>query len=239
MMTKMTEPLMVGTYGWEHAVWVEGFYPADLPDDWRFCFYSNNLRSVLVPGEIWNTTTRPPVTQWAEDSDPAFRFVLELPSALNRPQADGQCESVLDSFLGIVEPILPRTAGLMLHLSSQTPVHVDWFEHLLNQLTCTRPVCVDLASPEWLAPTVLAAVDRQGAGVAWRCVEEAIPRPGGKLMVAIAPVADARTVRSWIEKLAQWQGHSQETRAGLFFEPSGQSAKAAQEARLIAELMGV
>ena len=44
----MTEPLLIGTRGWDHASGGD-FYPADLPDDWRFCYYSNNLRSVLVP----------------------------------------------------------------------------------------------------------------------------------------------------------------------------------------------
>jgi len=228
---------MVGSYGWEHAAWASSYYPDELPEDWRFCFYSNNLRSVLVPGDAWSASTPPAVAQWLEDSDPAFRFVLELPPALGHTLADGERE--VDFFFGSVAPILPRTAGLMLRLAPQTPVQLDRFEHLLNQLTRVRPVCVDLASPPWRAPAVQAAVDRQGAGVVWHCAREEAPRPGGNLMVAMAPVADARTVRGWIEKLAQWQGHSQEARAGLFFEPSGNSATAAQEARLIAELMGV
>lgn len=235
----MAEPLMVGTCGWEHAVWVDQFYPAELPEDWRFCYYSNNLRSVLVPGSILGTATRPPVTQWMEDSDPAFRFILELPPVLSSPLEHDQCERELDSFFQLVQPLLPRTAGLLWRLAPQTPVLLDWFEHLLNQLTRAEPLCVDLMSPAWRVPAVLAAVERQGAGVTWHCAREEAPPPGGKLMVAMAPVADARTVRGWIEKLAQWQGYRQDARSGLYFEPSGQSAKAAQEARLIAELMGV
>jgi len=228
---------MVGSYGWQHAAWANSYYPDELPEDWRFCFYSNNLRSVLVPGEAWNTSPSPPLAQWLEDSDPAFRFVLELPSALSLPQADDERE--LEFFLETVEPILPRIAGFMLRVAPQAPVQLDRFEHLLNRLTRVGPVCVDLAASPWRTPAAQAAVERQGAGVVWHCAREAVPRPGGNLMVAMAPVADARTVRGWIEKLAQWQGHGQEARAGLFFEPSGKSAKAAQEARLIAELMGV
>ena len=235
----MAESLMVGSYGWEHAVWVDSFYPAELPDDWRFCYYSNNLRSVLVPGDAWSVPTRPPVTQWVEDSDPSFRFILELPSTVCKPLTHGKHDAELDHFFEMAEPILPRVAGLLLRLTSHTPVFLDWFEQLLNQLTRIAPLCTDLASPEWRTSAALAAADRQGAGVAWHCAQEDVPHPGGKLMVAIAPVAEARTVRGWIEKLAQWQGHSQEARAGLFIEPSGQSARAAQEARLIAELMGV
>ena len=34
----MTEPLMIGTRGWDHGAWAGGFYPPELPDDWRFSF---------------------------------------------------------------------------------------------------------------------------------------------------------------------------------------------------------
>ena len=83
----MTEPLMIGTRGWAHAAWEGGFYPPELPAEWRFCFYSNNLRSALVPQEQWATVTGADVAAWLEDSDPAFRFVLELPPALGVPHA--------------------------------------------------------------------------------------------------------------------------------------------------------
>jgi hypothetical protein len=54
-------------------------------------------------------------------------------------------------------------------------------------------------------------------------------------MVALAPPAPARELRQFIERLALWQG--QKGIAGLFFDAD--ATKAAQEARLIAELMGV
>jgi hypothetical protein len=59
----MTEPLMIGTRGWNPDSGSD-FYPAELPDDWRFCYYSNNLRSVLVPQETWDAVQRADVAQW-------------------------------------------------------------------------------------------------------------------------------------------------------------------------------
>jgi hypothetical protein len=235
----MNDPLMIGTRGWEHAAWTGGFYPAELPDDWRFCFYSNNLRSVLVPVETWRTDAPPDVKQWLEDSDPAFRFVLELPEALGRPLTHGRRDQALDAFLDGIKPIAPRVAGLLLRIASDTPVWPDGFEHLLGQLADVAPVCTDLPEGGWRDANMLAALDRQGAGLAWHCGSEPAPRAGGGLMVALAPPADARSVRHWIEQLAGWQGHGPEARAGLFFETSERSARSAQEARLIAELMGV
>jgi hypothetical protein len=235
----MTEALMIGTRGWEHAAWAGGFYPGELPDDWRFCFYSNNLRSVLVPQAVWLSATRADVAQWSEDSDPAFRFVLELPAPLGMPCTQAQRDSVLAVFTEVVEPIAVRTAGLVLRIEPSTPLFPDWFEHLLHRLADLAPVCVDLPDGEWRGADPLAALDRQGAGLAWHCAQEEQPRPGGRMLAALAPAADARTVRQWIEKLARWQAGTPDARAGLFFEASDRSAKLAQEGRLIAELMGV
>jgi len=230
----MTEPLMIGTRGWNHTSGGD-FYPSELPEDWRFCFYSNNLRSVLVPQELWVETKRADVAQWLEDSDPAFRFVLELPATLGLPLTHGKRDRALAQFLGTLEPIALRTAGLLLRIAPDTEVLPDWFEHLLNRLADIAPSCVDLPGGPWRAPLVYAALERQGAGLAWHCAREAAPHPDGRLMVALAPPAPAREVRRFIERLAQWQG--QDGLAGLFFDAG--AAKAAQEARLIAELMGV
>lgn len=233
----MAEPLMIGTRGWEHAPWLDDFYPDELPPDWRFCYYSNNLRSVLVPQELWPQTGRAQVAQWAEDSDPAFRFVIELPATLGVPLAAVAREHELGQFLETIEPVTSRLAGLLLRIAAGTPVFSDGFEPLLGRLADIAPLCVDLPEGPWRAPEPLAALVRQRAGLAWYCGREPAPHPGGRLLVAFTPPAPARDIRRCIEQLAQWQQH--DARAGLFFSEPERAARAAQEARLIAELMGV
>jgi uncharacterized protein YecE (DUF72 family) len=230
----MREPLMIGTRGWNHVSGGD-FYPPELPDDWRFCFYSNNLRSVLVPLETWDIARRADVAQWLEDSDPVFRFVLELPMTLGLPLTHGKREQQLAQFLETIEPIAARTVGLLWRIQSGIDVLPDWFEHFLNRLADIAPVCVDLPDGAWQTPMVYAALERQSAGLAWHCARDAAPHPGGRLMIAYAPAAPAREVRHWIERLAQWQ--RADALAGLFFDAG--ATRAAQEARLIAELMGV
>lgn len=228
---------MIGTRGWEHAPWLGDFYPGELPPDWRFCYYSNSLRSVLVPQEIWPATDRAQVAQWAADSDPAFRFVIELPAAFGVPLAPALRDRELEQFLETIEPVAARLAGLLLRIAAGTPLFADGFESLLSRLADIAPLCVDLPDGPWRAPMQLAALERQGAGLAWHCGREPGPHPGGRMMVAFAPPAAARDVRHYIEQLAQWQQH--DARAGLFFVEPERAARSAQEARLIAELMGV
>ena len=114
---------------------------------------------------------------------------------------------------------------------------LDWLENFLNRLVDIAPVCVDLPEGPWRDVSVLAALARQGAGLCWHCASEPTPHPGGRLRLALAPPSSARVTRRYIQGLVQWQG--QDAQAGLFFSAPAGAAKAAQEARLIAELMGV
>jgi hypothetical protein len=230
----MTEPLLIGSCGWNHISGDE-FYPAELPDDWRFSYYSNNLRSVLVPQKTWDAVRRSDVVEWQEDSDPEFRFVIELPGSLGLPCTPDKYEQELLRCLETIDPIATRIAGLLLRIAPDTEVQQVWFEHSLNRLADVAPLCVDLPEGPWRERTVYDALERQGAGLVWYCACEAAPHPGGRLMVAMAPPAPPREVRHWIEQLARWQ--SNDALAGLFFEAG--ATKTAQEARLIAELMGV
>ena len=67
----------IAAYGWQSAPW-QGFYPADLPEDWRLDFYSNEFRSVLVPAGIWQQTTTDIVEEWLDAVHDQFRFYFEV-----------------------------------------------------------------------------------------------------------------------------------------------------------------
>ena len=82
------------------------FYPAELPADWRFCFYSNQHRSVLVTERELAGADLERVKGWREDCDEGFRFVFELTPALLAPYGQRSWERVL-------EPLRERTAGFL------------------------------------------------------------------------------------------------------------------------------
>ena len=74
-----------GSRGWDHDDWVSGFYPKDLPADWRLTFYANHFSTVLVPEERWLHASEAEIDTWLEDTDEEFRFALEIsPPQLGR-----------------------------------------------------------------------------------------------------------------------------------------------------------
>ena len=169
----MAESILIGTRGWDHPKWSGGFYPDALPADWRFSFYCNQLRAVLLPAEAWSAAPAAEVGAWAEDAFPEFRFVVELSAGS-------------PSSLQILEPIRPQVAGLLLRAPA-TP-DKDWLAARLAELTASFPVCVDLP-PEARAPDLLACLTQYDAGLCWHADIEPEPRPSGRLMVALAAAA--------------------------------------------------
>ena len=213
----MAESILIGTRGWDHPKWSGGFYPDALPADWRFSFYCNQLRAVLLPAEAWSAAPAAEVGAWAEDAFPEFRFVVELSAGS-------------PSSLQILEPIRSQIAGLLL----RAPAAPDkaWLTARLAALTASFPVCVDLP-PAARTPDLLACLTPYDAGLCWRTEIEPEPRPGGKLMVALASAVEPKAQRRLLERLAAWRG--EERIAALYFDDPA----AARQARLLAELMGV
>lgn len=213
----MTEPIFIGARGWDCPDGCGGFYPEILPDDWRLGFYANRLRAVLLSAATWSAATAPDVRAWAEDVFPEFRFVVEVPAET-------------PALWPRLEPLRAQIAGLLLRTPA-TPT-ADWLAAHLAELTAVVPVCVDLPAGS-RTPALEECLLRHGAGRCWYPATEPAPRPGGRLLVALADTAAPRTLRHWLEALAAWQG--QEGLAALFFD----NPETAEQARVLAELMAV
>lgn len=242
----MSEAILIGTRGWDHDAWQGGFYPEELPAEWRFCYYSNLLRAVLVPAEAWTGVTPGAVAQWAEDSDPGFRFVLEPPPLASTTE--------LAAFLRLIEPLRSQTDGFFVSAVPTVPQpsphpsptiagegesveddEWDRFEMLLAGLTRAHPVCIDLPAGGQ-SPELSALLAAQRVGRCWHCTQGDAPAPGGALVVALSKGGTTLELRQTLEALACWQ--EQDGRTALFFEGPG-AAEAARSARTLAELVGV
>ncbi|MBT9567901.1 MAG: hypothetical protein IV085_06340 [Thiobacillus sp.] len=69
--------VLVGAVGWDHPHWRNGFYPADLPEDWMLSYYNTEFQTVYLPASVWQATADSTWTQWLFDSQEGFCFVLE------------------------------------------------------------------------------------------------------------------------------------------------------------------
>ena len=233
----MSETLLVGTRDWASADWADNYYPENLPEDWRFCYYSNQFRAVLVPWEVWSDIDAAGADAWLQDSDPEFRFVLEIPTEIFIDLPVKQLENRVNNLLGAIEPLRTQISGVLLGLvkGNRDAGFYSGLARLLSLLADQYPVCINDAESVVADELVLLA-SKYNASFCWLTDQNDSPDSQGHFMVALANEQDARRQRKILEDLAAWTGGSRV--AGLFFE-GPRAAQSAQQARIIGELAGI
>jgi hypothetical protein len=210
--------LNVGARGWDHDGWRSGFYPEDLPDDWRFAYYCNEFRNVLVPADYWRRYEREAAEVWIDESGEDFAFFLEVPSE----PAD------VATFLTWAEPLEGQVGGLLL------PAGVAGLEDLVTAIPSRFPVMLD-GRGDPPNPTAWALMDTGRAEWCWR---PGVGGPGARvgLMSPPAPSGDLRALRAQIEDFLTQAVTARE--AFLFFEGAPHSITAMRQVLTIAHLLG-
>lgn len=214
----MSAYLLIGTVGFEHPHWASGFYPEELPADWRFCFYSNKLRAVLIPPVESARLDAAQAQQWVDDSDPEFRFVWGLDDSWL--DADTRAAR-----LAAVAPLRAQIGAWLWHSRGSAPAVQA--QALIEALGAIAPVCVD-------AP--VADVARDDVALLWDADNVPAPHAGGHFLVAFTRVREPRRLRAILEALARWQGDTRQ--AALFFQDE-RAGDSALQARLLADMMGI
>lgn len=98
-MKALEQAVLLGVLGWERPEWERGFYPEDMPADWRLTFYNTQFDCVFVPAAQWREATGEVMGQWAEDTHDRFLFLLEAEDGMSVPaplQGKALCLSALD-----------------------------------------------------------------------------------------------------------------------------------------------
>jgi hypothetical protein len=220
--------LLIGAAGWENENWIDGFYPADLPEDWRFGYYTNRLRSVLVPANLWQSPdVEAYINTMLEDLYPEFRMVLqwELPVGDDAPAQARE-------FLERSHPVDENVDAYLVKVASQATGAGLQAVALLQQ---QHPVCLTAGDaqvgPGWS--------ELEGVSLCWLADVQAQPVVQGRFLVTLTSNTEPRGIREIIEKIDAWpEGLSSAQGAALFFT-NDTAADSAFQARTIAELMGV
>lgn len=71
--------LLLGTVGWERDDWLSGYYPADLPPEWRPAYYANDCGCVLLKAGSWCRADRQTLAESLDELDGRLLIFLEQP----------------------------------------------------------------------------------------------------------------------------------------------------------------
>jgi hypothetical protein len=90
----------IGCRGWQDTPWSAGYYPEDLPEEWRLAYYANEADCVLLPAGVWADVPAGTLADWAAEVDVRFRFYLETQGAAPGPGVRGALGERLGGWLG-------------------------------------------------------------------------------------------------------------------------------------------
>ena len=166
-MTINTSEFEIGARGWLFRQWSGKFYPEDLPEEWRFSYYSNEFRTVLVPAELFYQSTLQDIEGWIDCCDDEFRFYCECLPNTNWEQIKSKIACLGRHLSGIVirsdnESNTPPNLvkQLIVYALEMAPTYIDAeiagninigeIPHLNNELGC---ICeFETMQSDWVKP---------------------------------------------------------------------------------------
>lgn len=97
-MTEHSEYLVyLGARDWRQPGWAGGFYPSDMPEEWRLSFYATHFSCVWLDEPAWRTVDPASLQGWLHDVPDGFRFLLAAgdASTATHPPGIPVSESIL------------------------------------------------------------------------------------------------------------------------------------------------
>jgi hypothetical protein len=107
--------IRVGAVGWQHEHWLDGFYPDDLPEDWRLSYYANEFSTVLLVEAVWRSNVAR-LEEWAGEVPEGFRFYLQA-SELSFLELENIRQKLGNKFGGILDG---ASGAVMIQLSGKS-----------------------------------------------------------------------------------------------------------------------
>lgn len=220
--------LLIGTRDWQNTDWAREFYPDNLPEDWRFCFYSNQFRTVLVPGTVWGSISEDEINTWIEDSDDEFKIVCELPKTLSETISISELEKLFQEFLIKTKPLENQIVACFWEPGADQINDAEFLDDAAKIISKSLPASI-LVTDNLIS-------ENSKASCCWVVSDTEAPEHKGEFLVTLCDEKDLKKVRIVIEKLQNWMGDTRQ--AALIFE--GENAlEQARQARMIAEMLVV
>ena len=102
MMKSVKPEIRVGSRGWNFDQWGGDFYPDDLPEDWRFSYYSNEFQAMLVPMNYLKQFSLDDWREWIDDTSKDYWFFVEISESDTWEDIEPYLQVFSDKLKGIV-----------------------------------------------------------------------------------------------------------------------------------------
>ena len=223
--------LYAGTVDWNNEALVGVFYDPDLPADWRFQYYANQLPSVLVPAPASSSLTSDILRDCIEECDENFRFVLEV----NLEDVRHVLTEVVDAGPEFRRQLAALVMTGESDYAALGPLQAD--RHI-NELLQSVAVGPSRTPPAMTGPGLAGLIK---AACVWYPSEQERPDPGGQFMVVIAEQVNLPILKEIYQTALAWMGGDRSAAVMIksVAGDAGDLGAFLPQARLLAELMDV
>jgi uncharacterized protein YecE (DUF72 family) len=130
---------------WTHKSWPGRFLAHPLPSHERLRSYAGWCNAVEGNTTFYATPARSTVASWAQQTNPAFRFVIKLPRLITHERRLADAGEELRAFLHAIEPLGPRAHALWIQLpGSFTPSDLPVLGNFLRRLPGSHRYAVEV-----------------------------------------------------------------------------------------------
>lgn len=148
--------ILIGTQGWNYAMWVGPFYPSGTRASEFLPTYARAFRVVEVDSSFYAVPDPRAVRAWAERTPPDFTFALKMPKDVTHELRLRDADDLVRDFLERVSELGPKLGPILLQMGPDfAPEELPALEQFLPSLPRGLRFAVEVRQSRWMRSDVL------------------------------------------------------------------------------------
>ncbi len=155
----------VGTSGFAYKQWKGSFYPDKLKDAEMLAFYASRFSTVEINNTFYRMPAKPALTKWAEETPPAFSFVLKAPKRITHEKRLGDVADSLAYLFETASVMGPKLGPVLFQLPPFLKKDLSRLQAFLARLPAGQRAALEFRHESWFADDVYQALRAAGAAL--------------------------------------------------------------------------
>jgi uncharacterized protein YecE (DUF72 family) len=141
--------IYIGTSGWSYAHWKNRFYPAELPAEQEFNYYSERLHTVELNNPFYRTPPVQTFEAWHDRSPEKFLFSVKANryfTHLKKLKAD---KSSVEEFIQRADRLKEKLGPVLFQLPPHWKINPERLQDFLELLPPNHRYCFEFRNQTW------------------------------------------------------------------------------------------
>lgn len=165
MMGEALARYFIGTSGWTYDDWRGNFYPADLPRNRWFDYYTARFNAVEVNATFYRAFKDQTYRDWRGRAPAGFRFVLKAPRTITHHKHLLDAAEEIRAFDRSAHLLEEKLGLILLQVAPDTPYDLERLRSALLAFRAPSEVAVEFRRRDWLTEDTYGLLRALGAAL--------------------------------------------------------------------------